>query len=174
MEIGQSAYDFQLPGVDGKTYSLKDFADKPVLVLFFWCNHCPYVKAYEDRVIQLANEFKDRVAFVAINSNDPTQYPEDSFENMQRIAQEKTTRSRTCSTRLSQLHARTRRPARPNSSCSTRERDLKYHGRLDDNWEHPNQVRHEYVRDAIRCLLENDIPHVSHVPPIGCTIKWKH
>jgi thiol-disulfide isomerase/thioredoxin len=89
MEIGQSAYDFQLPGVDGKTYSLKDFADKPVLVLFFWCNHCPYVKAYEDRVIQLANEFKDRAAFVAINSNDPTQYPEDSFENMQRIAQEK-------------------------------------------------------------------------------------
>ncbi|MFX7644334.1 redoxin domain-containing protein, partial [Acinetobacter baumannii] len=88
MEIGQSAYDFNLQGVDGKTYSLKDFADKPVLVLFFWCNHCPYVKAYEDRVIALAKEFGDRVAFVAINSNDPTQYPEDSFENMKKVAQE--------------------------------------------------------------------------------------
>jgi peroxiredoxin len=174
MEIGQSAYDFQLPGVDGKTYSLKDFADKPVLVLFFWCNHCPYVKAYEDRVIQLANEFKDRVAFVAINSNDPTQYPEDSFENMKRIAQEK-------NYPFPYLFDETQSVARAYKASRTpeffvfdEERDLKYHGRFDDNWEHPNQVRHEYVRDAIRSLLENDIPHVSHVPPVGCTIKWKH
>jgi hypothetical protein len=107
-------------------------------------------RAYEDRVIQLANEFKDRVAFVAINSNDPTQYPEDSFENMKRIAQEK-------NYPFPYLFDETQSVARAYKASRTpeffvfdEERDLKYHGRFDDNWEHPNQVRHEYVRDAIR------------------------
>lgn len=174
MNIGQSAIDFELKGVDGKTYTLKDFADKPVLVIFFWCNHCPYVKAYEDRTIRLAKEFADQVAFVAINSNDPTQYPEDSFENMQRVAQEK-------GYPFSYLFDETQQVAHAYSAGRTpeffvfdQERDLKYHGRLDDNWEHPNQVRHEYVRDAIIALLNDDLPHQSQVPAVGCTIKWKH
>jgi peroxiredoxin len=173
MELGHSAYDFSLPGVDGKTYSLQDFADKPVLVLFFWCNHCPYVKAYEDRVIALAKEFGDRVAFVAINSNDPVQYPEDSFEKMKERAQEK-------GYPFPYLFDATQSVARAYQATRTpeffvfdEERELKYHGRFDDNWEHPDQVKQEFVRDAIIALLNNDVPHYSQTPPIGCTIKWK-
>ncbi len=174
MEIGHSAYDFSLLGVDGKTYTLKDFADKPVLVLFFWCNHCPYVKAYEDRVIRLAREFGDRVAFVAINSNDPNQYPEDDFENMKRIAQEKDYPFPYLYDE-SQSVAHAYKAARtPEFFVFDEERDLKYHGRFDDNWEHPNQVQKEYVRDAIVSLLNNDLPHHSSTPPVGCTIKWRH
>ncbi len=174
MEIGQSAYDFSLPGVDGKTYSLKDFADKPVLVLFFWCNHCPYVKAYEDRVIALAREFGDRVAFVAINSNDPNQYPEDSFENMKRIAEEKNYPFPYLFDEDQSVAHAYRAARTPEFFVFDEERDLKYHGRLDDNWENPSQVQKEYVRDAIVALLNNDLPHYSTTPPVGCTIKWKH
>lgn len=174
MSIGQSAIDFELKGVDGKTYSLKDFADKPVLVIFFWCNHCPYVKAYEDRTIRLAKEFADQVAFVAINSNDPTQYPEDSFENMQRVAQEKGYPFPYLFDETQQVAHAYEASRTPEFFVFDQERDLKYHGRLDDNWEHPNQVQHEYVRDAITALLKDELPHQSQTPPIGCTIKWKH
>ena len=72
LEIGQPAPDFELPGVDGKTHRLKDFADAKVLVVVFTCNHCPTAQAYEDRIIKLHNDYKDRgVALVAISPNDP-------------------------------------------------------------------------------------------------------
>ena len=84
------APDFSLPGVDGKTHHLKSFAEKPVLVVLFSCNHCPYVQAYEDRLIEIQRDYGDRgVQLVAINSNDDVDYPEDSFENMVKRAKEK-------------------------------------------------------------------------------------
>src|SRR5258707_3311662 len=92
LKIGAKAPDFNLPGVDGKTYSLKDFADAKILVVIFTCNHCPTAQAYEDRIIKLHADFKDKgVALVAISPNDPaavrldelgyTEYS-DSFEEM--------------------------------------------------------------------------------------------
>ncbi|MGQ9487109.1 MAG: thioredoxin family protein [Armatimonadota bacterium] len=174
MNISETAIDFHLKGVDGKTYSLQDFADKPVIVLFFWCNHCPYVKAYEERTIRLAREFADRAAFVAINANDPIQYPEDSFENMQRVAQEK-------DYPFPYLFDETQEVARAYNAVRTPEffvfdqaRTLKYHGRLDDNWEQPDQVQHQYLRDAIEALLKGELPSHSDVAPVGCTVKWKN
>src|SRR5689334_121202 len=72
LEIGAAAPDFKLKGVDDKTYTLADFKDARLLVVVFTCNHCPTAQAYEDRIIALANDFKDKgVAFVAINPNDP-------------------------------------------------------------------------------------------------------
>ena len=72
LEIGQSAPDFKLPGIDGKTYTLADFAKARILAIVFTCNHCPTAQAYEDRLIQLQNDYKDRgVILVAICSNDP-------------------------------------------------------------------------------------------------------
>lgn len=174
MNIGETVIDFNLKGVDGKTYSLQDFADKPVMVLFFWCNHCPYVKAYEERTIRLAREFANQAAFVAINANDPIQYPEDSFENMQRVAQEK-------GYPFPYLFDETQEVARAYNAERTPEffvfdqaRTLKYHGRLDDNWEQPDQVQHQYLRDAIEALLKGELPPHSDVAPVGCTIKWKN
>src|SRR6185369_6502381 len=84
MKNGQAAPDFQnLPGADGKKHSLSDYKGASALVVFFSCNHCPYVQAYEDRIMALQTEFKDRgVRFVAINANDATQYPDDSFDEM--------------------------------------------------------------------------------------------
>lgn len=78
--IGDPAPGFTLPGVDGRTYGLQDFADKSVLVVMFSCNHCPYVQAYEDRLIALQQDYADRgVQLIAINSNDDDAYPEEAF-----------------------------------------------------------------------------------------------
>ncbi|MBF0214178.1 MAG: thioredoxin family protein, partial [Magnetococcales bacterium] len=89
-ELGASAPDFALPGVDGKTHTLEQYQESPVLVVMFICNHCPYVQAIEDRLISLGRELAARkVSFVGISSNDPTNYPEDSFASMQARAKKK-------------------------------------------------------------------------------------
>ncbi len=83
LQLDDRAPAFNLPSVDGRTYSLETFADRPVLVVIFSCNHCPYVQAYEDRMVAIQRDYRDRgVQFVAINSNDDRNYPEDSFERM--------------------------------------------------------------------------------------------
>src|SRR5207245_11708324 len=83
LPLGSSAVDFQLKGADGKTHSLKSFSDKKALAIVFSCNHCPYVQAYEGRMVQLQRDYLlNGASLVAINSNDDAGYPEDSFENM--------------------------------------------------------------------------------------------
>ena len=78
LEIGQSAPDFSLPATDGKTYSLADFADAPVLVVFFTCNHCPYVLGSDEVTRQTAEKFMPQgVRFIGINSNSVNTHPED-------------------------------------------------------------------------------------------------
>src|SRR5216684_8019646 len=90
LPLGASAVDFQLKGVDGKTHGLKSFVDKKALVVVFSCNHCPYVQAYETRMVELQQDYQHSgVTLVAINSNDETGYPEDSFPNMVKRAREK-------------------------------------------------------------------------------------
>ena len=83
LPIGSRAPDFSLPGVDGKTHSLGSFREKPILVVAFWCNHCPYVQAWEDRTVAVQRDYAARgVQFVAINANETVNYPEDDFPNM--------------------------------------------------------------------------------------------
>ena len=87
--LGARAIDFKLPGVDGKQYSLQKFAAHKVLVIIFMCNHCPYVKAVIQRLIDLQQEVLGQgVRLVGINCNDTIKYPDDSFENMHRVSKE--------------------------------------------------------------------------------------
>ena len=96
-EFGLPAVDFSLPGVDGKTWTLQDCRGEKGLLVFFICNHCPYVKAIRDRLIRDALELRDLgVNSVAIMSNDPSQYEEDSFENMQKISRSSISRFPIC------------------------------------------------------------------------------
>lgn len=173
IDVGKPMIDFTLPGVDGKAYSPADFADKPVLVVAFWCNHCPYVRAYEERTIALAKEFAQSVAFVAINANDALKYPEDSFENMQ-------VRAKEMGYPFVYLHDESQQVARAYGATRTPEyfvfdsqRTLRYHGRLDDNWENPSEVKQQFLRDALNALIGNQQPQVTNTEPVGCTIKWK-
>ena len=83
LNIGDNSPDFDLLGVDNSKHSLSEFASKDVLVIMFTCNHCPVVKAYESRLVKIQEDYKHHnVELVAINSNDPKKYPEDSFEQM--------------------------------------------------------------------------------------------
>ncbi len=173
IKIGNMAPDFNLPGVDGKNYSLSDFKDKKVLVVMFTCNHCPYVQAYEDRLIALQTEFQDKGAgLVAINPNDDKNYPEDSFENMVTRAKEK-------GFNFPYLRDKSQNVARAYGASHTphvfvfdESKRLRYTGKIDDNWREPNKVKERYLRDVIIALLDHKEIKNPDTYAIGCTIKW--
>ncbi len=174
LEIGQRTPDFSLPGVDGKDYSLGQYKDKKVLVVVFTCNHCPYAQAYEDRLLSLQRDYADKgVQFIAINSNDSAGYPEDDFDNMVRRAQKKLFT-------FPYLRDENQRIARafgaeytPEAFVLNSKLEVRYIGRIDDNWQNPDKVKLHDLRDALNAVLAHkklDNP-VTHA--IGCTIKWK-
>lgn len=175
LPLGSPAVDFQLKGVDGKTYSLKSFVDRKALVIAFSCNHCPYVQAYEKRMVQLQQDYLPRGAtLVAINSNDDTNYPEDSFPNMVK-------RSKDRNFNFPYLRDETQDVARkygaictPHTFAFDENRVLQYKGRIDDNWRSPDDVKTRDLRNALDAILEGKKPLVQETRPYGCSIKWKH
>ncbi len=174
LALGSMAPDFQLKGVDGKTHSLKSFADRKGLAIVFSCNHCPYVQAYEARMVQLQRDYlPNGVSLVAINSNDDTGYPEDSFENM-------ITRSKNKGFNFPYLRDETQEIARKYGAICTphiflfnQQRVLSYKGRIDDN-RNPTDVKSHDLRNAIDAVLSGKTPAVQETRPFGCSIKWKH
>lgn len=173
LETGSKLPDFNLPGVDSKNYSPSTFKESKVLVVMFTCNHCPYVQAYEDRLIKLQNDFKDKgVSFLAINANDEINYPEDSFENM-------INRSKGKKYNFPYLRDKSQEVAKSFGASYTPEvfvfdenRTLKYHGRIDDNWQEPNKVTKQNLREAIEAILANKPIDRANTQAIGCTVKW--
>lgn len=173
IKTGDKAPDFNLPGVDGNNYSLSDFKDKKVLVVMFTCNHCPYVQAYEDRLIALQREFKDKgVSFVAINPNDDKGYPEDSFENMVKRAKEKGFNFPYLRDKFQNVARAYGASHTPHIFVFDEDRRLRYTGKVDDNWREPNKVKERYLRDVILALLDQKEIKNPDTYAIGCTIKW--
>ena len=170
LKIGDTALGFQLPGVDSNTYGLEDFKDKKVITVMFSCNHCPYVKAYEDRFVELQRDYKDKgVALIAINPNDDRRYPEDSFENMKIRAREKRfnfpyLRDETQSVARSYGAERT-----PEVFVFDEKRVLRYHGRIDDNVYEPDKVQQHYLRDALDAILKGQKAPIQDTEPVGCS-----
>lgn len=173
LHIGDRAPDFSLPGVDGKTWALSALTKYPVLIIVFSCNHCPYVQAYEDRMIAMQREYEGRVMLVAINSNDEQHYPEDSFEEMKRRAHMK-------GFNFLYLRDDSQSVARAYGATHTPQlflldalRQVRYSGKFDDQWQQPQQVTRFYVRDAVERVLSGSDPVEPYTHAIGCTIKWK-
>ena len=174
MALGTEAPAFSLPGVDGKSYTLDSFADAPVLVVVFTCNHCPYAKAVEDRLVQLQRDYLDRgVRLVAINPNDARAYPDVSFESMKVRAASK-------QFNLPYLRDEDQTVARAYDAACTPDifvfdgsRKLLYNGRLDDNWQDPSKVTRNDLRTVIDAALAGRSPNIDAVPSMGCSIKWK-
>jgi peroxiredoxin len=174
LQIGQSAPDFQLPGTDGNTYSLGDFADAEVLVVFFTCNHCPYVLGSDEVTRRTALQFAPRhVAFVGINSNSPNAYPEDSFENMVlRMKEQRFPWAYLCD--------RTQEAARAYGALRTphffvfgRDRKLVYTGRGVDSPRDARKITVNDLENALEEILAGRPVSVPLTNPIGCTIKWE-
>ena len=168
------APDFDLLGVDGKRHDLAAVRGPKGLVVMFICNHCPYVKAVIDRIIRDCRELSAQgVASVAVMSNDPTEYPEDSFENMKRIAREKRFP-------FQYLLDETQDVARAYEVVCTPEfygfdaaLELQYHGRLDASRRDavPN-ARRELFEAMVQVATTGAGPKEQH-PSVGCSIKWR-
>ncbi len=175
LKIGSKLPDFNLKCVDGKFYSPNSFADKKALVIIFSCNHCPYVQAYEDRIILIQKDYAEKgVAVAAINSNDDSQYEEDSFEEMVKRSEERNFNfpylrddDQSAAKAFDASHT-------PEIFLFNRERELAYHGKIDDNWREPEKVKSMYLRSALDELLAGEKISVPETFSIGCTIKWKN
>ena len=174
LALGSPAVDFHLKAVDARSYSLKDFGDRKVLVIVFSCNHCPYVQAYEDRMVRMQRDYSGKgVTLVAINSNDDHDYPEDSFENMIRRAKDK-------GFNFPYLRDETQDVARKYGAICTphvfafdAKQTLQYKGRIDDNRNSADVKTHD-LRNALDAILAGRKPLVQETRPFGCSIKWKH
>ena len=182
LEIGSAAPDFSLPGVDGKTHSLADFRDADILVIVFTCNHCPTAQAYEDRIKQLAADYKDRkVALVAISPNDPeaVQLGElgysdvgDSLDDMKVRARDKGFAFPYLYDGGDQKVTRAYGPvATPHVFIFDRARKLRYVGRVDDS-EKPDRVTSPDARNAIEALLAGKPVPAEKTKAFGCSVKW--
>lgn len=173
LTIGTTAPTFELPGVDGSTRTLDDYADATALALVQSCNHCPYVQAWEGRMIELQRELGPRgFRLVAISSNDADSHPEDSFEAMRSRAREQ-------GFNFDYLYDESQDVARALGSQRTpevflfdRDRRLVYHGAIDDSRDETG-VTQTYLRDAVEALLAGEQPAVAETPPVGCTVKWR-
>jgi len=172
VKLGSKAPYFNLPNTDGENISLEHF-EAEILVVIFTCNHCPYAKAVEDRLIDLGNKYSGTVDFVLISSNDVKNYPADSPEKMAEQARNK-------GYPFPYLFDETQEIAKAYSAVCTpdiflynNERKLEYRGRLDDNWQNPNQVEREELKMAIEAILNDKGIEFEQIPSMGCNIKWK-
>ena len=174
LKIGESAPDFRdLLGTDGRKYSLADFADVPTLVLVVSCNHCPYVQSYEDRMIAIQRDYRDRgVGFVAVNSNDDRDYPEDNYENMIKRASEKGFNFPYLRDANHSLARALSAVCTPEIFAFDRDRRLVYHGRIDDSRD-PAMVTTHDLRNALDAIVAGKKPQVTETRPFGCSIKWR-
>ncbi len=176
LKIGDPAPAFSLPGTDGKTYGLDDFAGKRLLVVVFTCNHCPYAQAYEDRLAELARFYSVQgVQFVAINPNDASGHPEDDFAHMRERAKRRNFPYPYLRDE-SQAVAKAYGPdCTPDAFLFDKGRKLRYHGRIDDNWRHGDRVKERSLKEAISMLLAGIPVHPDEAekPAIGCSVKWK-
>lgn len=170
--LGARAPDFDLPGVDGKRYSLATFEGKSVLVIVFSCNHCPYVKAYEDRMVSIQQDYEGKgVQLVAINSNDEKAYPEDSFPEMVKRAKQKGFNFAYLRDESQKVVEAYGGVCTPHVFAFDSGRALRYRGRIDDSRD-PSKVSSHDLRNALDDLLQGREVRVPDTRPFGCSIKW--
>lgn len=181
LAIGAAAPDFRLPGVDGKSYSLKDFADAKVLVVVFTCNHCPTAQAYEPRIQKLHDDYRDKgVALIAISPNDPRAVRldelgytdlDDSFEHMKiRAKDHKFTYPYLYDGDTQETSRQYGVLATPHVFVFDAERKLRYAGRFDDS--EVKTVKSHDTRNAVDALLAGTPVPVATTRVFGCSTKW--
>ena len=183
LPIGSAAPDFKLPGVDGNTYSLSSFEEAKILVIIFTCNHCPTAESYEERIIKLTADYKNKsVAVVAVMPNDPLSLrPDeldfsdigDSFDEMKIRARERQFNFPYLYDGETEKMSKAYGPvATPHIFIFDKERKLRYQGRIDDEDRHSKIPHVLDARNAIDALLNNTEVPVKTTKVFGCSIKW--
>ena len=173
LELHAPCPDFDLPGTDDAHHTLAQQSGK-ILVVIVSCNHCPYVIAYEPRIVAIAGEYGPKsVSFVAVNANDATRYPDDGMHAMKTRAKERgfpfpyvrddsQAFVRTLGARFT-----------PEVYVFDEARKLRYHGRIDDNHRDLARVTSHDLRSALDALLAGKAPPVAETVAFGCSVKWK-
>jgi Peroxiredoxin len=174
-EFGKPAVDFALPGVDGRIWTLDDCKGEKGTLVMFICNHCPYVKAIRDRLVRDTRELLDYgIKSVAIMSNDPSLYEEDSFENMKKVAEE-------YDFPFPYLFDETQEVAKAYGAVCTpdffgynADLELQYRGRLDASRKEaaPPDARRDLF-EAMKQVAETGRGPEEQIPSMGCSIKWR-
>ena len=174
-DFGWKAPDFSLPGVDGKTYTLDDVKGENGTLVVFMCNHCPYVLAILQRLLRDVTDLQAKgIGVVAINANDPVQYPEDSFDNMKKMAAEH-------GFPFPYLFDESQDVARAYDAVCTpdffgfdADFGLQYRGRLDASKKQtgPADARRELFEAMVKVAETGHGPQ-AQIPSMGCSIKWK-
>ncbi len=173
LQTGDMAPDFELLGIDDKQHSLSNYKDYKGLLVIFICNHCPYVKTKIDAIKEIHEKFKDRIALVGINSNDSTEYPDDSFENMKIIAQEKKIKFDYLVDDDQEIAKRYGAVCTPDPFLFDSERKLVFHGRIDNAMKPEDTATEKTMIDNIQKFLDGEKIEKDFDPSIGCSIKWK-
>ncbi|MDT7945486.1 MAG: thioredoxin family protein [Cyanobacteriota bacterium PSP.bin.10] len=177
LPLGTPAPDFSLPDVvSGQTISLSTFADKPALLVMFICQHCPYVKHVQEELARLGRDYKDRgVGIVAISANDVEKYPDDSPENLKKMAETLGFTFPFCYDETQEVAKAFTAACTPDFFLFDADRKLVYRGQLDDS--RPSltdvPVTGKDLRAALDNLLAGKPIDPDQKPSLGCNIKWK-
>ncbi len=173
-DFGRPAPDFALPGVDGRVWTRADARGANGLLVMFICNHCPYVKAVRDRIVRDCRELRQYgINSVAVMSNDPTDYPEDSFEQMRQVATE-------LEFPFPYLYDESQAVAQAYGAVCTpdffgynKDLELQYRGRLDASRKEAVPGARRDLFEAMKQVAETGRGPREQIPSMGCSIKWK-
>lgn len=174
-EFGKKAIDFELPGIDGRLWSLQQCMGEKGLLVMFICNHCPYVQAVHQRIVRDARELKQfGIESVAIMSNDTVEYPEDSFENMKRAAEQYQYSFPYLLDESQAIAKAYGATCTPDFFGFNADFELQYRGRLDASRKEtaPADVRRD-LYEAMKQVAETGKGPEEQQSSIGCSIKWK-
>lgn len=177
LKIGDKAPDFSLKNIDDKMVSLNDFDAEKGVIIIFTCNHCPYSVAYEDRIVALDKKYKAKgFPVVAINPNDPIQYPSDSFDAMKERAQTKGFTFPYLFDAKQAIYPQYGATKTPHVYVLTKTKksfEVAYIGAIDNNSKDASAVTENYLANALDDLLAGNAPKVATTKAIGCGIKAK-
>ena len=174
-KVGDTATDFKLKNVDGKMVSMSDYENAKGFIVIFTCNHCPFSIAYEDRIIDLDKQYKDKgYPVIAINPNNPEISKGDDFVSMQKRAKEKGFTFPylfDAGQEIFPQYGATRTPHVFILNKEDKELKVAYIGAIDNNYSDATAVTEKYVEDALNALIEGEKPNPNFTKAIGCTIK---
>lgn len=174
LAIGDPCPPFDLPGTEGRQHTLADFEGKKVLVVLVSCNHCPYVVAYEPRIVAFAKEFeRASVQVVCVNANDAVRYPDDGLEPMRLRAEERGFTFPYLRDDSQSFVRALGAKFTPEVFVFDEARALRYHGRIDDNHRDLSKVGSHDLLQATRALLAGKAPVPAETVAFGCSVKWK-
>jgi hypothetical protein len=163
-----------MKNVDGRELSIQDVAGSQGTLVIFSCNSCPWVKAWEKRIVELGNGYARRgVGVIVINPNDPARSAEDGYESMKQRARQRGMKFAYVVDATSDVARAFGATRTPEAFLFDAEGRLVYHGTIDDNARQPGKVRHRYLRDALEALVAGRPIAVQETKSLGCTIKFR-